>query len=66
MIRIQFPISMGEIADSMIRGEFCAICGVYLEPGEKVYVQGTDKVVKMPKDGSGYGIPVECESCHDD
>lgn len=57
---------MGEIADSMIEGEMCAVCGVYLEPGEKVYVQSTDKEVRMPKDGSGYGVPVECVDCHHD
>lgn len=28
---------MGEIADSMINGELCEECGVYLEPLEIVY-----------------------------
>ena len=57
---------MGDIADSMINGEMCAVCGVYLEPGEKVYVQGTDTEVTMPEDGSGYGIPVVCDGCNDE
>ncbi len=57
---------MGEIADSMINGEMCAMCGVYLEPKEKVYVQETGKKMQMPKDGSAMGFPVLCEFCKDD
>ena len=33
---------MGEIADSMINGEVCQMCGVYLEPNETVYVNGDE------------------------
>ena len=54
---------MGEIADSMVAGEICAQCGMYLEPGEKVYTQQGVKVT-MPKNGQGYGIPVVCCDCH--
>lgn len=57
---------MGEIADKMINGEYCAICGVYLEPKEKVFVQETGTKMQMPKDGSPAGIPVLCEFCKDD
>ena len=53
---------MGEIADSLINGEFCEQCGVYLDPGEKVYTQVGDQVT-MPTDGEGFGIPVNCKSC---
>lgn len=56
---------MGEIADSMINGELCALCGVYLEPGETVYIQSTNKKAKMPLDGSAFGCPVVCECCKD-
>lgn len=54
---------MGEIADSMINGEMCAVCGVYLEPEEKVYDQVSEKKMKMPKDGSPMGFPVICADC---
>lgn len=56
---------MGEIADSMINGEMCACCGVYLEPKEKVYDQATGKKMHMPADGSAMGFPVLCEDCND-
>ena len=59
---------MGEIADSMINGEVCHTCGVYIEPEEVVYLlhyeDGTQPNVEMPKDGSGFGVPVHCESCY--
>jgi hypothetical protein len=54
---------MGEIADSMINGEVCAECGVYLEPKEKVYVQETGQKMNMPKDGSPMGFPILCSDC---
>lgn len=54
---------MGEIADSMINGEFCACCGAYLEPSEVVYTQQGEEKVKMPSDGSAFGVPVICQSC---
>ncbi len=60
---------MGEIADAMINGKLCVTCGAYLEPGEKVYLQnyekGTSPKVKMPKDGSEFGVPVNCTMCHE-
>lgn len=56
---------MGAIADQMINGEICALCGVYLEPGETVYHQHDNSKTKMPKDGSGVGIPVLCADCKD-
>ena len=56
---------MGEIADAMINGEMCALCGVYLEPGEKVYAQHGGNKMTMPKDGSPAGIPVLCVDCKD-
>lgn len=57
---------MGDIADAMINGELCAGCGVYLEPGEQVYMQADpNKSVTMPVDGEGAGFPVVCESCRD-
>lgn len=56
---------MGDIADSMINGEMCAECGVYLEPKEVVYTQTGGVKVTMPKDGQGYGIPVLCCDCHE-
>jgi hypothetical protein len=55
---------MGDVADSMLNGEVCAECGVYLEPREKVYVQSSGKATKMPADGSGHGLPVICADCH--
>ena len=54
---------MGEIADKMINGEFCASCGVYLEPNEKVYDEESGKKMFMPKDGSSMGFPVLCIDC---
>jgi hypothetical protein len=54
---------MGEMADKMINGEFCACCGVYLEPNEKVYDQESGKKINMPKDGSPMGFPVLCADC---
>lgn len=54
---------MGEIADSMINGEVCACCGVYLELNEKVYDETSGKKMHMPKDGSPMGIPVLCIDC---
>jgi hypothetical protein len=57
---------MGEIANKLINGEMCAECGVYLEPKEKVYVQGTNKKINMPKNGEPAGIPVICKYCHNE
>lgn len=57
---------MGEIADSMINGEFCALCGVYLEPNEKVYSQANNEPLRMPSDGESMGFPVVCTNCNDD
>jgi hypothetical protein len=57
---------MGGIADSMINGEFCAMCGSYLEPNEVVMPQHGGEAVQMPADGSGYGIPVLCLDCYHD
>lgn len=63
---------MGEVADSMINGELCSWCGVFLEPGETVYTlkyrkkqddMVPDKKVKMPKDGKYFGVPVICKDC---
>ena len=56
---------MGEIADSMINGEVCAECGVYLEPNERIWSQDEDsqKRLKMPSDGSPMGFPVVCTGC---
>ena len=54
---------MGEIADSMINGEVCAECGVYLEPKEEVYIQATGKKMYMPADESPAGLPVLCYDC---
>jgi hypothetical protein len=55
--------NMGEIADKMIKGEFCNCCGVYLEPNEKVYLVPSGREVAMPSDGSPYGVPVNCGDC---
>lgn len=42
---------MGEIADSMVNGELCAMCGVALDYSKEV-------------DEEPYGIPMYCsESC---
>jgi hypothetical protein len=57
---------MGEIANSMINGEFCAGCGAYLEPGEVVMPQHGGEADQMPEDGSAYGIPVLCLDCYQD
>lgn len=56
---------MGEIADSMINGEVCAECGVYLEPGEKVFDQASGSKMNMPRDGSPMGFAVICSCCKD-
>ena len=61
---------MGEIADSIINGEVCCYCGVYLEPNETVYLQHDDEnnpvgPVEMPSDGSPFGVPVCCGDCFD-
>ena len=56
---------MGEIADSMIKGEVCSQCGVYLAPGEQVYLE-TGETVYMPEDGEPFGVPVICACCQDD
>ena len=55
---------MGEISNKMINGEYCAMCGVYLEPKEEVYVQATGKKMYMPADESPAGFPVLCYDCH--
>lgn len=53
---------MGEIADSMINGEMCSQCGVYLEPKEIVYsFEGTK--LRMPDNGDEMGFPVVCRDC---
>jgi hypothetical protein len=57
---------MGTISDAMINGEMCALCGVYLEPKEKVYTQASGKKMNMPSDGSPAGFPVICKDCHDE
>lgn len=54
---------MGEIAEAMLNGEICALCGMYLAPEETVYLQSNGKKTKMPADGSGVGVPVLCSSC---
>jgi hypothetical protein len=54
---------MGEIADSMINGEICAECGVYLEPKELVFEQASGKKLKMPANGDPVGFPVICQHC---
>lgn len=57
-------IEMGAVADSMINGEACTWCGCYLEPGEIVYLNSdTSHEVRMPSDGSGYGVAVICGDC---
>lgn len=53
---------MGEIADAMIEGQFCAECGAYLEPNEIVYLQSNYEKTNMPEQGP-FGVPVICESC---
>ncbi len=59
---------MGEMADKHINGELCAVCGVYLEPGEWVYLQHHDGTetqrMQMPADGSPAGVPVLCNDCN--
>ena len=55
---------MAEIADKMVNGEYCAICGVYLDPKEEVYVQATGDKMYMPADESPAGIPVLCYDCY--
>ena len=55
---------MGVIADTLINGEACAWCGVWLNPREKVYRISDDKKVSMPANGQGYGQEVVCKSCH--
>jgi hypothetical protein len=57
---------MGEIADAIIRGEMCALCGVYLEPKERVYDQASGKKMNMPEDGEPAGFPVICKDCYDE
>ena len=54
---------MGSMAEAMINGECCAICGVHLEPDEIVYGQGDGIESKMPSDGGRAGVPVVCEDC---
>lgn len=56
---------MGEIANSMVNGEICAECGVYLDPNERVWAQDekNQKRLRMPKDGSPMGFPVVCTGC---
>lgn len=54
---------MGEITDSMINGEFCQGCGVYLEPDETVYLPSNNEPLKMPSDGKPMGFPVNCGYC---
>lgn len=54
---------MGEIADSMINGELCAICGAYLEVGETIVPQNSDDIDTMPEDGTPFGVPVLCLEC---
>jgi len=54
---------MGKIADSMINGEVCAECGVYLESKEKVYDQASEKKMYMPENGDPIGFPVLCSDC---
>lgn len=54
---------MGDIADKMINGEYCAECGVYLEPKEEVYIQATGKKMHMPANESPAGFPVLCYDC---
>ena len=55
---------MGDVAELMVNGDICQICGVYLHPSQKVYVYGVK--VKMPENGEGYGVPVTCKDCHSD
>ena len=54
---------MGEIANSMINGEFCALCSVYLEPEEIVFSENTNEQLRMPSDGDPMGFPVICKHC---
>jgi len=54
---------MGEISDAIINGELCALCGVYLEPGETVFAQHDLSELEMPYDGEGAGFPVVCNGC---
>lgn len=57
---------MGKYADRLINGQDCSWCGVYLDPNERVYLVDSFMSVKMPKNGSGYGIPVICKDCAKD
>jgi predicted nucleic acid-binding Zn ribbon protein len=55
---------MREKADAIMNGEICAVCGAYLEPGEKVCLQEDEaKLMTMPKNGKPAGIPVICANC---
>lgn len=47
----------------MYNGEACSECGVYLEPGERIIVESTGKLDRMPKNGEGFGVPVKCTGC---
>ena len=59
---------MGEISDLMTDGSLCHYCGVYLEPKERVflvyYERKTNPQVRMPDDGSEFGVPVICYDCY--
>ncbi len=57
---------MGEIADSMINGEVCSECGVYLEPRDKVYQRTEKKDIALKVDNNGipFGFPVVCLDCY--
>jgi hypothetical protein len=61
---------MCEKADAIMNGEICAVCGAYLEPGEKVYLQEDEtKLMTMPKRsnislyGKPAGVAVICANC---
>jgi len=53
---------MGEIADQMVNGEICAVCGVDFEQGETVYEQ-CDQAASFTYQSEALGLPVVCNSC---
>jgi hypothetical protein len=57
---------MGEISDSIVSGQVCSYCGVYLDPKETVYSQDENIKMNMPENGDPMGFPVLCKGCKDD
>ena len=56
---------MGEIADSMINGEMCEVCGVWIEEGDIVMDSSRNEYpIDVDDEMEGIGFPVHCSSCH--